>query len=148
VLIHRGADKSLAFPISYFSICSTTKIIFLGWVKEVRTTKSQVCGAQGGICRLNILKPVVCCFHNFLRRLMTSPCSVCVSVFSCYLFLCGLYCMEGKTRLFLSRTSCSISLHLSEDLNAEFIVSYASIKAKFSLIANSVCVVCAITYIH
>jgi hypothetical protein len=30
----RGADKSLAFPI-----CSTIKIIFLGWVKEVRTTK-------------------------------------------------------------------------------------------------------------
>jgi hypothetical protein len=32
--IRRGADKSLAFPI-----CSTTKRIFLGWVKEVRTTK-------------------------------------------------------------------------------------------------------------
>jgi hypothetical protein len=38
--IHRGADKSLAFPISYFPICSTTKGIFLGWVNEVRTTKS------------------------------------------------------------------------------------------------------------
>jgi hypothetical protein len=45
----RGADKSLAFAVSYFPICSTTKIIFLRWVKEVRTTKSQVCGAQGGI---------------------------------------------------------------------------------------------------
>jgi hypothetical protein len=33
--IRRGAGKSLAFPI-----CSTTKRIFLGWVKEVRTTKS------------------------------------------------------------------------------------------------------------
>jgi hypothetical protein len=33
--IRRGADKSLAFPI-----CNTTRIIFLGWVKEVRTTKS------------------------------------------------------------------------------------------------------------
>jgi hypothetical protein len=32
--INRGADKSLAFPV-----CSTTKRIFLGWVKEVRTTK-------------------------------------------------------------------------------------------------------------
>jgi hypothetical protein len=40
--IHRGADKSLAFPV-----CNTTKRIFLGWVKEVRTTKSSVCGAQG-----------------------------------------------------------------------------------------------------
>jgi hypothetical protein len=39
-LVRRGADKSLAFPISYFPVCSTTKIIFLGWVKEVRTTKS------------------------------------------------------------------------------------------------------------
>jgi hypothetical protein len=36
----RGADKSLAFTISYFPICITTKRIFLGWVKEVRTTKS------------------------------------------------------------------------------------------------------------
>jgi hypothetical protein len=39
-LIRRGADKSLAFPIFYFPICSTTETIFLGWVKEVRTTKS------------------------------------------------------------------------------------------------------------
>jgi hypothetical protein len=38
--VYRGADKSLAFPISYFPICSTTKRIFLGWVKEVRTMKS------------------------------------------------------------------------------------------------------------
>jgi hypothetical protein len=47
--LRRGADKSLAFRISSFLICSTTKRIFLGWVKEVRTTKSFVCGAQGGI---------------------------------------------------------------------------------------------------
>jgi hypothetical protein len=33
--IRKGADKSLAFPIY-----STTERIFLGWVKEVRTTKS------------------------------------------------------------------------------------------------------------
>jgi hypothetical protein len=38
-MIRRGADKSLAFPISYFPAYSTTKIIFLGLVKEVRTTK-------------------------------------------------------------------------------------------------------------
>jgi hypothetical protein len=38
-IICRGADKCLALPISYFPICSTTKRIFLGWVKEVRTTK-------------------------------------------------------------------------------------------------------------
>jgi hypothetical protein len=38
--IRRGADKYLAFPISYLPICSTTKRTFLGWVKEVRTTKS------------------------------------------------------------------------------------------------------------
>jgi hypothetical protein len=35
--ILRGADKSLAFPVSYFPICSTTKRIFLGWVKELIT---------------------------------------------------------------------------------------------------------------
>jgi hypothetical protein len=34
-LIRRDADKYLAFPI-----CSTAKRIFLGWVKEVTTTKS------------------------------------------------------------------------------------------------------------
>jgi hypothetical protein len=38
--LRTGADKSLAFPNSYFSICSTTKRIFLVCVKEVRTTKS------------------------------------------------------------------------------------------------------------
>jgi hypothetical protein len=37
-----------------FPTCSTTKRIFLGWVKEVRTTKPKLCGAQGGICRVNI----------------------------------------------------------------------------------------------
>jgi hypothetical protein len=35
IILHRGADKSLAFPA-----CSTNKRTFLGWVKEVRTTKS------------------------------------------------------------------------------------------------------------
>jgi hypothetical protein len=35
-----GTYVGVAFPISYFPICSTTKRIFLGWVKEVRTTKS------------------------------------------------------------------------------------------------------------
>jgi hypothetical protein len=33
-----GADKSLAFPIFLFA--AQPKYIFLGWVKEVRTTKS------------------------------------------------------------------------------------------------------------
>jgi hypothetical protein len=36
--LRSGTDKSLAFSISCFPICSTTKIIFLAWVKEVRTT--------------------------------------------------------------------------------------------------------------
>jgi hypothetical protein len=38
--IPRGADMFLAFLISYLPTCSTTKRIFLGWVKEARTTKS------------------------------------------------------------------------------------------------------------
>jgi hypothetical protein len=33
--LRKAADKFLAFPI-----CSITKRTFLGWVKEVRTTKS------------------------------------------------------------------------------------------------------------
>jgi hypothetical protein len=37
--LHRGAAKSLAFPISLFA--AQLKEFFLdGWVKEVRTTKS------------------------------------------------------------------------------------------------------------
>jgi hypothetical protein len=51
--LRRGTDISLAFPFPYFPICSAIKRIFLGWVKEVRTKKSYVCGAQGGICRVN-----------------------------------------------------------------------------------------------
>jgi hypothetical protein len=39
-VIRRGAGKSLVFPISYFPNCSTTKGTFLGWIKEVKTTKS------------------------------------------------------------------------------------------------------------
>jgi hypothetical protein len=35
ILIRRGADKSLAFPLSYFPICSTTKIIFLDGLKKL-----------------------------------------------------------------------------------------------------------------
>jgi hypothetical protein len=33
-----GADESLAFPISLFA--AQPKELFLGWVKEVRKTKS------------------------------------------------------------------------------------------------------------
>jgi hypothetical protein len=56
--IRRGADKYLAFPIYYFPVCSTTKRIFLGWVKDVRTMKPYVCGAQGGICRVNTFSSI------------------------------------------------------------------------------------------
>jgi hypothetical protein len=35
----RGADESLAFSVSLL-VCNTNKRILLGWVKEVRTTKS------------------------------------------------------------------------------------------------------------
>jgi hypothetical protein len=40
LILRKDADKSLVFLISYFPIFSKTKTIFLGWVKEVRTTKS------------------------------------------------------------------------------------------------------------
>jgi hypothetical protein len=38
--VHRGVEKFLPFPISYYPICSTTKRMFVGWVKEFRRTKS------------------------------------------------------------------------------------------------------------
>jgi hypothetical protein len=37
--IHRAADKSLTFPISRKGGLQHNKRIFLGWVKEARTTK-------------------------------------------------------------------------------------------------------------
>jgi hypothetical protein len=60
-----GGDKSLAFPI--FPIRSSTKRNFLGWVKEVRTTKSYVCGAQGEICGVNTF------FFNPLAKDLSAP---------------------------------------------------------------------------
>jgi hypothetical protein len=42
-VVRRGSDKSLTC-----SICSTTKIIFLGWVKAVGTPNLKMCGARGG----------------------------------------------------------------------------------------------------
>jgi hypothetical protein len=61
----RGADKSSAFPN-----CSTTNRIFLEWVK-VRTTKSQVCGDQGGTCIANnfFFNHVACCFLDKAKDL-------------------------------------------------------------------------------
>jgi hypothetical protein len=47
-----------------FLICSTIKRAFLGWVKDVRTTKSKVCGAQGGICKYIFSNPVACFLYT------------------------------------------------------------------------------------
>jgi hypothetical protein len=33
--VSRGAEKFLAFPSSYFHICSTTKEVFLDWLKKL-----------------------------------------------------------------------------------------------------------------
>jgi hypothetical protein len=46
--LRMGADKFLALPISYFPLCSRTKRIFLGCVKEVINVWS-----SGEICRVN-----------------------------------------------------------------------------------------------
>jgi hypothetical protein len=45
--IRRGADKSLAFLISPTSGYSTTKRIFLGWVKEVGTRSHKCVELRG-----------------------------------------------------------------------------------------------------
>jgi hypothetical protein len=50
--VRKGADKSLAFPVSYFLVSSATKRIFLGWVKEVRKKIISLWNS-GGICRVN-----------------------------------------------------------------------------------------------
>jgi hypothetical protein len=52
-MVCRGAHKSLTFPI-----CNTTKRMFLGWVKEVRTMRSWVCAAQGEMCKDFFFNPV------------------------------------------------------------------------------------------
>jgi hypothetical protein len=37
--------------------------MFLGWVKEVRTTKSQMCEPQGEyVEKMHVSNPVACCF--------------------------------------------------------------------------------------
>jgi hypothetical protein len=47
-IIYVGVLISLWLSLFHIRVlCSTTKIIFLGWVQAVRTTKSWVCGAQG-----------------------------------------------------------------------------------------------------
>jgi hypothetical protein len=47
--IRRVADMSLAFPV-----CSTTKKFFLNGLKKPgQRSHVCVCGAQGGICRVN-----------------------------------------------------------------------------------------------
>jgi hypothetical protein len=55
---------SLWFYISHILVvCSIKKIIFLGWVKEVRTTESNICEIQGEICRANTyFQSIACCF--------------------------------------------------------------------------------------
>jgi hypothetical protein len=64
--VRGAADKSLAFPG-----CSTSKRVFLGWVKEVRTTKS-LSGARG-ICKVNIFFNSVACFLYKAEDLSAAP---------------------------------------------------------------------------
>jgi hypothetical protein len=50
LLTHRGAGKSLAFPISWFA--AQPKEFFLDGLNKLEQ-RSHKCGAQGGICRVN-----------------------------------------------------------------------------------------------
>jgi hypothetical protein len=63
-----GADKSLAFPI-----CSTTKRIFLGWVKEVRTTKSCVELRREYVQYIHVFNPIASCFLYKDKDLSAPP---------------------------------------------------------------------------
>jgi hypothetical protein len=56
--LRSGAGKSLAFPIR-----STTKVIFLEWVKEVRTTSHKCVELRGEyVEQIYFFNPVACCF--------------------------------------------------------------------------------------
>jgi hypothetical protein len=48
-LIPRGADKSLAFRISYFPLCSITKIIFLDGLKKLEQRSHKCVELRGNI---------------------------------------------------------------------------------------------------
>jgi hypothetical protein len=53
--IRRGADKSLAFPI-FFLFPTQSKEFFLDALKKLEQRSHKcVCGAQEGICRVNII---------------------------------------------------------------------------------------------
>jgi hypothetical protein len=59
--IYRGADKSLAFPISYFHILSTIKNYFLDGLKKLEQ-RSHKCVELKEICRANTIFQSVACF--------------------------------------------------------------------------------------
>jgi hypothetical protein len=65
-----GVDKSWLFLFSYLQ---HNKKNFFGWVKEVRTTKSYVCGARGGICTVNTFFNLVACFFYKAKDLSVPP---------------------------------------------------------------------------
>jgi hypothetical protein len=52
-IIRRGADKSLAFSISYFPICNTTtRFFFLDVLKKLEQRIRKCVELKGGICSL------------------------------------------------------------------------------------------------
>jgi hypothetical protein len=59
----RGSDKSLAFPISYFLICNTTKRFFLDGLKKLEQ-RSRMCVEFKGeyVEKIHFFNPVTCCF--------------------------------------------------------------------------------------
>jgi hypothetical protein len=66
----------MAFPVSYFPVCSTTKTIFLGWVKEVRTMKSlnvhvELRGKY--VEYIHFFNPVACYFLYKVKDLSAPP---------------------------------------------------------------------------
>jgi hypothetical protein len=69
--LRRGADKSLAFPISHFHICSTTKkIFFFDGLKKLEQRIYECVEIKGVIYRVNIFfNPVACCFLHKAKDL-------------------------------------------------------------------------------
>jgi hypothetical protein len=67
-----GADKYFAFPISFFPICSTTKEFLLDGIKKLEQ-QSHVCGAQGGICRVNTFFQSRSFCHLYKAKDLSAP---------------------------------------------------------------------------
>jgi hypothetical protein len=76
--LRKGTEKSLAFLISYFLICSTSKRIFLDRLKKLEQRCHKCVWSSGGICRVNtFFNPVACCLL-YKAKGLSAPSYMCI----------------------------------------------------------------------